>query len=315
MNILITGGTGLIGEALVTALLEDGHLLTVLTRNPENAQRRLPAGVRPIRWDGRSPEGWANLVEEMDAVINLVGESIAGESLADILTQRWTPSKKERILSSRLVAGQALVAAIQAASRKPGIFIQASAVGYYGPRQAQAIDERAAAGSDFLAQVCRKWEDSTAPLDGLGIRRIILRTGLVLSLKGGILPVMLLPIRLFVGGPLGNGRQAIPWIHLADEVNAIRFLLHQDAARGAYNLSAPNPVSQRELAQIAGRLLKRPSWFPVPAFALRLLLGEKASLVLEGQNAQPHKLIKAGYQFKFETLEDALQDLITTGGV
>lgn len=310
MNILISGGTGLIGYALVKALMEDGHQLSVLTRNPQKAREQLPDRVRPFLWDGRSTEGWAHLVETNDAVINLAGASIAGESLAAILTQRWTPTTKALIQTSRIAGGQALVAAIQAANHKPKVLIQASAVGYYGPRTEADIPENTPTGSDFLARVCREWEDSTAAIENLGVRRVILRTGLVLASQGGILPVMLLPTRLFVGGPLGSGAQPVPWIHLADEVNAIRFLLGNPEARGAYNLTAPNPVSQREMAKIAGRVLKRPSWFPTPALALKLALGEKAALVLEGQNARPHRLVEAGFQFQFESLDAALEDLL-----
>jgi len=310
MNVLVSGGTGLIGQALVVALMEDGHQLSVLTRDPVKAREKLPALVRPIGWDGHSTQGWAHLVETSDAVINLAGASIAGESLAAILTQRWTSTSKARIRTSRIAAGQALLAAIQAASHKPQVFLQASAVGYYGPRTEADIPESTPAGSDFLAQVCQEWEESTASLENLGVRRVITRTGLVLASQGGILPVMLLPTRLFVGGPLGNGRQAVPWIHLADEVNAIRFLINNPEARGAYNLTAPNPVQQRELAKIAGRVLKRPSWFPTPAAALKLALGEKAALVLEGQNARPHRLLAAGYRFQFESLDAALENLL-----
>lgn len=310
MNILVAGGTGLIGEALIMALLADGHQLSVLTRNPEKAREQLSDRVRPIQWDGRSTEGWAHLAESSEAVINLAGASIAGENLAAILTQRWNPTYKALIQTSRVATGQALVAAIQNAEQKPKVFIQASAVGYYGPRTEADIPESTPAGNDFLAQVCREWEASTVELEAMGIRRVIIRTGLVLAKDGGILPVMLLPTRLLVGGPLGSGEQAVPWIHLEDEVNAIRFLLGNPEARGAFNLTAPNPVAQREMAKIAGQVLKRPSWFRTPAWALKLVLGEKASLVLEGQNAQPHRLVSAGFQFQFERLAAALEDLL-----
>ncbi len=310
MNVLITGGTGLIGEALVQALLEDGHQVKVLTRSPEKAQRKLPGSMHPIKWDGRSTAGWAEQIEEADAVINLAGASIAGESLSAILTQRWTSKIKDLIRTSRLAAGQALVAATRSAKHKPKVFVQASAVGYYGARQDADIPENTPAGSDFLAQVCQEWEASTQELEAMGVRRVILRTGLVLASQGGILPIMLLPTRLYIGGPLGSGEQAIPWIHLEDEVNAIRFLLKNPQASGAYNLSAPNPVSQRELVKIAGKILGRPIWFPTPALALKLALGEKAALVLEGQNAKPHRLLEAGYRFRFDTLDAALGDLL-----
>ena len=241
--------------------------------------------------------------------LNLAGESIAGESLLAILARRWTEEQKKRIQKSRVEVGKALVAAIDAASNKPEVLIQASAVGYYGPYGDEIISESTPAGKDFLAGVCQAWEDSTAEVEKMGVRRAVIRTGLVLAPEGGILPMMLLPFRLFVGGPLGGGKQNVPWIHLQDEINAIRFLLENQTAQGAYNLSAPNPVSNAEFGRIAGQVLHRPNWFPIPGFALRLALGEKASLILEGQHAFPQRLLDAGYEFKFKKLEAALQDL------
>lgn len=310
MNILITGGTGLIGRALSGSLLKNGHHVNILTRNPDKVRNTLPSGLLLHKWDGRSLEGWAHLIEETDVVINLAGESIAGETLPAIITRRWTTESKRRINNSRVDAGHALVAAIEAAQHKPKIFIQASAVGYYGPRGDEPTPESTPTGDDFLANICQAWEDSTAVLDEIGIRRVVVRTGLVLAPNGGILPIMLLPFRLFAGGTLGGGEQFVPWIHIEDEVNAIRFLLENKDAHGAYNLAAPHPVRQRELAQIAGRLLRRPSFIPTPGVALKLVLGEKASLVLDGQQALPDQLLKAGYKFNFENLEPALKDLL-----
>ncbi len=310
MNILITGGTGLIGRALCAALVADGHQISVLTRNPDKAGDTLPSGVLPFKWEAANPEALSRLIPETDAIINLAGESIAGETLLDILTKRWTDASKKRIQQSRVDMGHALVAAIESSAKKPKVFIQASAVGFYGVRGDEKITEDFSAGNDFLAETCRLWEDSTAKLDEMGVRRVIIRTGLVLASKGGILPIMLLPFRLFTGGKLGSGEQFIPWIHREDEVNAIRFLLNVEDARGAYNLSAPQPVKQWELAQIAGRLLRRPSFISTPAFILKLALGEKSTLVLDGQKAIPEKLLKAGYAFKYDNFERALEDLI-----
>ncbi len=310
MKILMTGGTGLIGRALIDALLADGHEISVLTRNVDKARDTLPSGVLPFQWDGRSPEGWSHLIPAMDAVINLAGESIAGETLPAILTKRWNAASKTRIRQSRMDAGNALVSAIENSEKKPQVFIQASAVGYYGPRGDEEVPENSAAGEDFLAETCRIWEDSTAKLGALGVRRAVIRTGLVLASKGGILPIMLLPFRLFAGGNLGSGEQVVPWIHIEDEVNAIRFLLNNEDARGAYNLTASNPLKQRELAKIAGRLLRRPSFIPTPAFILKLALGEKSTLVLDGQRAVPDNLRLEGFHFQFDDFETALADLL-----
>jgi len=310
MNILITGGTGLIGQGLSAALIEAGHHITVLTRNPKKGMLVIPSSVTLIKWDGYSTDGWSHLIEETDAVINLAGQSIAGESLPFFLTRRWSEEQKNRIKQSRVDAGQVLVTAIEMAEKKPSVLIQSSAVGYYGLRDDEDIPESTPAGRDFLAEVCQVWEDSTLKVEQMGVRRVVIRSGLVFAPKGGILPIMLLPFRLFVGGPLGSGTQAVSWIHIQDQVDAIRFLVENRGAQGAYNLSAPNPVSNAEFGRITGRVLRRPYWIPVPGFALKLVLGEKASLVLDGQRAVPQRLLEAGYKFRFETLEPTLQDLL-----
>ncbi len=310
MKILMTGGTGLIGSALARALREAGHRLTVLTRNPQRAATLLPPDVVAHPWDARTSKGWMHLLSECEAVVNLAGEPIAGENLRAILLRRWTPASKARIRESRLRVGALLTEAIRQAERPPSVLVQASAVGYYGDTGQREVDENAPPGNDFLARVCADWENSTAPVESLGVRRVVLRTGLVLASAGGILPVMLLPIRMFVGGPLGSGRQPVPWIHLADEVTAIRFLLENEAASGPYNLCAPRPVSQAEFARTAGRVLRRPAFFPTPAALLKLTLGEKAQLVLEGQRAVPRRLLETGFSFRYPDLEVALQDLL-----
>jgi uncharacterized protein (TIGR01777 family) len=310
MHILITGGTGLIGRPLAESLARDGHQVTVLTRDVERARALLPRGVEPHHWNGATLGPWAQLMEQVDAVVNLAGESIAGERLSAILTRRWTPEQKRRIAESRRKAGELLTQALRQAEHRPRVLLQASAVGYYGDVSDREVDESAPPGDDFLAQVCVDWEASTAPVEGLGVRRVLLRTGLVLATEGGILPVMLLPVRLFVGGPLGSGRQAVPWIHIADEVAAIRFLLEQEQANGPYNLTAPNPLTQAEFTRVAARLLRRPALLPTPAFVLKLALGEKAALVLEGQCAVPRRLLEAGFTFRFPELEPALRDLL-----
>lgn len=310
MKILITGGSGLIGRALIDVLLADGHEINVLTRNPEKARNVLPSGAIPFKWDAATSKGWSHLIPETDAVINLAGQSIAGEDLLAILTQKWTPERKKSIQQSRINAGNALVAAIENSPIKPQVFIQASAVGYYGPAGAVELTEVALVGTDFLAETCQLWEDSTTNVENMGVRHVIIRTGLVLARKGGILPMVLLPFKLFAGGTLGSGKQFVPWIHIDDQVNAIRFLLNNKDARGAYNLTAPNPLTQREQAKVIGRLLHRPSFIPMPGFALNLALGEKSTLVLDGQRAIPENLQLEGFEFKFTDFEAALKDLL-----
>lgn len=302
MRILITGGTGLIGRALAGELAAAGYEVIVLSRTPEHVTD-LPAGARAVRWDGRSAQGWGPLADGAAAIVNLAGESIGGGL--------WTKARKERIHASRLNAGRAVVEAVQAAGRKPRVVVQASGVGYYEPRGDGPITEAASAGHDFLAQVAVPWEASTAPVEALSVRRVILRTAAVLSRAGGVLPLMALPFRLFFGGPVGSGRQWLPWIHLADEVGAIRFLLEHDEAAGPFNLVAPGAVTNADFGRALARALRRPYWFPAPAFALQLLLGELADgLLLNGQRAVPERLLALGYTFKFPRVEPALGDLL-----
>ncbi len=304
MHVLITGGTGLIGRALAHSLVQDGHQVTVLSRTPERHRNALP-NVDLVAWDGRTAQGWGERVEAADVIVNLAGESIAAG--------RWTPERKRRIRESRVHAGQAVVEAVRAATHPPQVVVQASAVGYYGPRGDEPVTEETPPGSDFLAQVCVAWEASTAAVEERGVRRAVIRTGVVLSTQGGALPRMLLPFRLFLGGPLGSGRQYLPWIHLDDQVAAIRFLLEHPEAQGPFNLCAPNPMTHREFSRILGQVLGRPSWMPVPALALRLLFGEMATVLLEGQRAVPRRLQEAGYSFRFPELRPALQDLVQRG--
>lgn len=302
MRILITGGTGLIGRVLAARLATDGHEPIVLSRDPAKASADLPPGVRAEAWDGKSGAGWSELIDAETAIVHLAGAGVADS--------RWTAARKREIRDSRIVSGDAVVAAIRAARTPPRVLLQASAVGYYGPRGAEAIDESEPPGSTFLAKVCVEWEESTREVEALGVRRALLRTGLVLTPEGGALGKMLTPAKFGANGPLGSGRQGFPWIHLADEIGAIRFLLDHAEASGPFNLTAPNPVTQAEFAQALGRVLHRPSFLPAPAFALRLALGEMADMLLEGQLAVPKRLLELGYRFRFPDLDGALADLL-----
>jgi uncharacterized protein (TIGR01777 family) len=306
MRIIITGGTGVIGRELAASLREDQHEVIVLSRYPEQA-RGLPEGVRAVWWDGRTAKAWGYLVDGADAIVNLAGESIGGSGL---IPARWTPERKQRILQSRLNAANAVVEAVNAATRKPGVVIQASAVGYYGASGDSVITEASAPGNDFLAQVCVQWEQATAALETMGVRRAVIRTGLVLSAGGGVLPRLMLPFRFFVGGALGTGRQWYPWIHIDDLTHAIRFLITRADASGSFNLTAPNPVTNGDFSRALGHAMHRPSLFPVPSFALRLALGEMATLVLDGQRAVPRRLEDLGFVFRFREAEAALRDLL-----
>jgi len=303
MHVLITGGTGLIGRAVAAELVGGGHRVTVLSRRAGEAARvGLPAGVQVAQWDGRSAEGWVDLADGADAIVNLAGASIGAG--------RWSPARKEVIRRSRLEAGQAVSDAVRRVARKPRVVVQASGVGYYGPRGDEVVTEATPPAEDFLARLVVEWERSTAGVAELGVRHVVIRTGLVLSAEGGSLPRLVMPFRLFAGGPMGSGRQWYAWIHIADEAAAIRFLIEHESAQGPFNLTSPQPVTNREFAAVLGRVMRRPAFFPAPALALRAALGEMADLVLTGQRVVPECLQALGFAFRFPTLEAALRDLL-----
>lgn len=299
MKVIIAGGTGLIGRALATSLLEDGHKVTILSRSPV-ARVDFPRGARLVKWDGKSAEGWGHLVNDAYALINLAGENLSAG--------RWTAKRKQAIRSSRVNAGTAIVQALQQAEKLPAVLVQASGVGYYGVENPALLDENSPNGNDFLAHVSQEWEASTLAVEALGVRRAVIRSGVVLSKKGGALRLMLLPFRLLVGGPLGNGRQWLSWVHIEDEVRAICFLIENPAAQGAFNIAA-QPVTNAQFSRAAGKVMRRPGFIRVPAFVLRLVLGEMSTMVLDGQRASSKKLTDLGFQIKFVDIETALKDL------
>ena len=309
MRVIITGGTGPVGLALAESLATDGHEVVVLSRSPEKHAQKLRQGVRAERWDAHTAEGWGHLADGAGAIVNLAGESIAGKR---IIPARWTPEYKRRILESRLNAGRAVVAAVEAARQKPKLVVQQSAVGYYGPHGAEELTEATPPGNDFLAKVAVAWEESTLPVEALGVRRVIPRTGVrLLAGPGGFLRPLRLIFNLMIGGPMGSGRQYWPWIHPADEVKALRFWIMDEQASGVFNMTAPNPVTNREFVRVFGKVVGRPAIFPAPAFGLRLVLGELAdALILNGQRAVPKRLLERGFQFEYSTLEPALREVI-----
>lgn len=298
MNVLITGGTGLIGRALAQSLLADGHKIWILTRAPERARLRL--GCTAVGWDGRTAQGWGELVNEMDAIVNLAGINMAAWP--------WTKARKQSFWNSRVWAGQAVADAIRLAKKKPAVLVQSSGIGHYGLRGEPAV-ESTPPGDDFSARLTVAWEFSSQPVEDFGVRRVVIRSAVVLSRENIIMKLMEFPARLFFGGRLGSGQQTFPWIHIADEIGAIRFLLDDERARGPFNLIAPESISNAEFLRALARRLKRPYWFHVPAFLMRLALGEMSVMVLDGRPAQPKRLLEAGYQFKYPALEGALMEL------
>lgn len=299
VKVIVTGGTGFIGKALIDSLLKEGAPATVFTRS---AQPRIPAGVESIVWS-EAHRRWRKALDGADAVVHLAGESIADG--------RWSPARKKRIRDSRVAGTRMLVEALAECRRKPPVLVSCSAVGYYGPCGDERLDETAKPGTDFLAGVCTAWEREAARAAELGMRVVCLRNGLVLGRDGGALPRMLLPFHFFVGGPIGSGRQWMSWIHRADLVRLIRFVMEEESVEGAVNAVAPNPVTNREFSRTIGRVMRRPSVFPVPAFALRLVFGEMAqALLLSGQRAVPARALEAGFRFNYPELEPALKAVL-----
>jgi hypothetical protein len=306
MRVIITGGTGLIGHALAMSLGNDGHEVIILSRNPQQAGP-MPETVKFEQWDAETADGWGHLADGADAIVNLAGASLAGDHF---LPTKWSQDRKRILKNSRVNSGKAIVAAVEAAEKKPGVVIQSSAVGYYGVHRMDVeIIEESPEGDDFLANLCKAWEASTEAVEAQGVRRAIIRTALILDAKEGALPRMALPFKLFVGGPLGSGKQPVPWIHLDDEVRAIRFLIENSSAKGAFNLVAPDVVTNAQFSKALGKALNRPSYFPAPGFAFKLAFGEVSMVILEGQNVVPKKLLDMGFTFKHPQVEEALRDV------
>lgn len=302
MKIVIAGATGFIGAPLSELLIRSGHELTLLTRRIRPTAS-LSARVRHVAWN---PEDETSIVEEVgacDAVINLAGESVANK--------RWTKSQKEKILTSRVNATQILVRSIQKAKTKPNVLINASAMGFYGPRGDEVVDETDHVGDDFLARVCKAWEAHAIRAEDFNLRVVRLRIGVVLGKGGGALAKILPPFNLFIGGWLGSGNQWLSWIHLEDAVRLIDFCLTNDRARGAINLTAPEPVTNKQFSQALARTLKRPCVAPVPSLALKLLIGQMASeLLLKGQRVIPKKALELGFSFRFPEIRSTLENLL-----
>ncbi len=299
MKIIVTGGTGLIGQTLTKDLADHGNEVWVLSRHP--GEKDLPGGVRAAGWDAKTAQGWEELAGQADAIINLAG--------ANIGARPWSNERKRIIRESRVNAGQAIVAAVRQGAH-PKVVLQIAGVGYYGVHGDEPLDERDAPGKDDLAHVAADWEESTRPVAEMGVRHVIMRAGVVLAPKGGVLAPFILQNRLFAGGPLGSGRQWISWIHIQDLIRAIHFYLEREDARGIFNTTSPNPVTNAEFERAVATAMRRPYWIPAPSFMLRLVLGEMSTLVLDGQRVLPKRLLEMGFQFEYPTLEAALADLL-----
>jgi uncharacterized protein len=294
----VTGATGLIGRAVCAALAGRGDAVTALSRG-KDAAARLPAGVQIVAGDPSIPGAWQDALAGCDACVHLAGEPVA--------EGRWTAEKKRRIRESRVRSTANVAAAIGAGG--PSVLVSGSAVGFYGSRGDEVLDESAAPGDDFLAEVSRAWEEAARAAERRA-RVVRLRTGIVLAREGGALPKLVQPFRLFAGGPLGDGAFWQPWIHLADEVGLVLLALDDARARGPMNATAPAPVRNRDLARAIGRALHRPSALRTPALAVRLAIGEAAGVVLASQRAVPRAALALGHRFRFPEIDGALRDLL-----
>lgn len=305
MKIAITGATGFVGSRLVDKLNAQGDQILVLTRNPEKAKRVFPkvaySNLEVVKYISTQSGDWQKVISGCDAVVNLAGEPIS---------ERWTPSHKKAILESRQLGTQKIVEAITKANPKPSVLINPSAVGYYGTSETATFDENSSPGNDFLAEVCQKWEAEAKKVKEAGVRLVIIRFGIVLG-DGGALAKMIPPFKIFAGGPIGDGRQWFSWIHREDLVNLIIETLKRPNLEGTFNGTAPNPVQMNQLCQVLGEVMNRPSWLPVPSFAIEMLLGEGAKVVLEGQQVLPKATQGIGFQYQYPTLKPALQEIIS----
>ena len=300
MRILIAGGTGFLGRALVSRLAESGHEVTVLMRNPTAV---VDNRAKTVLWNPQDPEILAHAVNGAEAVLNIAGESIGG--------RRWSSRQKEIIVRSRIQSAQALYSAIQKAERRPGVYLSASGVGIYGDVPDGEVSEAHPPGNDFLATTCVRWEEGANAFSNLGLRVVIFRLGVVLGKGGGALARMAIPFRLFAGGILGTGRQWFPWVHIVDVASAVVYALQDPDFSGPANLVAPEAVTMDAFCRDLGRVLRRPVFMKVPSFAMRAVLGEMAEMLLTGQRAVPVKLRAAGFRFTFPTISGALTEVFT----
>ena len=306
-HIIITGATGVIGVELARQLIGRGDKVVLLVRSPENAARKIPGAAGYVKWDSDMETGeWTGFINGAKAVVHLAGKPL--------LESRWNEAHKEDCYNSRILGTRHIVTAIVAATEKPKVFISASAIGYYGSfdrcEDTPAIIESGAKGRDFLAKICIDWEKEALEAEKTGVRLVLLRTGIVLSTKGGMLQKMLAPFNFFLGGPIGSGLQCISWIHIDDEIACILQSLDNSSYEGPVNAVSPEPVSMKDFSSRLGEVLGRPSLLPVPKFAVQLLMGEGGEYAVKGQKVKPGFLQTQGFVFRYPKLAEALADLV-----
>jgi uncharacterized protein len=305
MKIAISGATGFVGSRLVERLHKEGHSILVLTRNTNFATKVFPSQVFPnleiISYTPTVSGVWQDTIAGCDGVVNLAGEPIA--------EGRWTPERKQAILNTRKLGTQKIVEAIAKANPQPSVLVNTSAIGYYGTSETASFDEDSASGNDFLAQVCQEWEAEARKVKDTNTRLVILRFGIVLG-NGGALGKMITPFKLFAGGPIGSGQQWFSWIHLDDVVSLIIQSLTKPTMDGVYNATAPQPVRMNDLSTTMGNVMNRPSWLPVPGFAIEAILGDGAKVVLEGQQVLPKRTLESGFEYQYPNLQSALTQIL-----
>ncbi len=301
-KIIITGATGLIGRKLTAQLISRGDEVIIFTRDVNKAKSIFPKAFKFVEWNYQTPEQWQNEINATDAIVHLAG--------VNLFSKRWNDNFKKVILESRRLSTKNIVEAIKASDIKPSVLVSASGVGFYGDGGEKILTEDAPKGNDFLADVCEVWENETSKAEQSGVRSVRIRTGIVLSPDDGALKQMLLPFKLFVGGPLGSGKQWFPWLHIDDIVGIYLFAIDNKNVTGIFNAASPGIVRMKEFASTLGKVLHRPSIFPVPKFALKIAVGEASSAVTASQRVEAKKIIEFGYKFRFEKLEEALKDLL-----
>lgn len=303
MKIVIAGGTGFVGQHVSQLLLQEGHSVIVLSRNGNRSTPTDAPQAQHIQWDGCTQGPWAQECDGSDVVINLSGAPIADK--------RWTPSRKQELTDSRVVSTRTLGQAITEWKTKPHTFLSASGVGYYGDQGSKMVDETSPRGDGFLADLCLEWENAAQKIEALDLRVLNVRFGMVLGSEGGALPKMMFPFQWFLGGPVLPGSQYVSWIHQLDLARLILFLITHPAIQGQVNAVAPNSVTMKDFCHALGKAMKRPSWFPVPEFTLKIVLGELSTMLTTGQQVYPKKALSDGFSFAYPTIQEAMNSIFS----